>query len=55
MRNIRGTLAADSIIVSHRVNGVEDRRMLVCKYPQVAVYSGRGDSKEPGTFVCKTN
>ncbi|OFW30631.1 MAG: hypothetical protein A3G76_04420 [Acidobacteria bacterium RIFCSPLOWO2_12_FULL_65_11] len=45
--------APDSIIVSHRTNGVEDRKMLVCKYPEVAVYNGSGDPKAPASFSCR--
>jgi len=45
--------APDAIVVSHRVNGAEDRKMLVCKYPQVAIYNGGGDPKEASSFSCK--
>jgi len=27
--------------------------MLVCKYPQVAIYNGGGDPKEASSFSCK--
>lgn len=45
--------APDSIIVSRRVNGAEKRKMLVCRYPQVAFYKGSGDSKAPENFACR--
>ena len=40
-------------VVSRRVNGVEERKMLVCRYPQVARYRGTGDPKLPESFVCR--
>jgi len=45
--------APDSIVVSRRVDGVEERKVLVCKYPQVAYYRGSGDPKIPDNFVCR--
>jgi len=35
------------------LNGVEERKMLVCKYPQLAVYKGSGDPKTPESFTCR--
>ena len=45
--------APDSIVVSRRVNGAEERKMLVCRYPQVARYKGTGDPKLPESFACR--
>lgn len=43
----------DSIIVSRRVDGAEERKMLVCRYPQVAFYKGSGDPKVPANYECR--
>jgi len=45
--------APESIVVTRKVNGVEERKMLVCKYPQSAVYKGSGDPKTPESFTCR--
>jgi feruloyl esterase len=45
--------APDSIVVSRRLDGVADRKMLVCKYPQVAAYTGSGDPKLPESYACR--
>jgi feruloyl esterase len=45
--------APDSITVRRRVNGVHERELLVCKYPQVAFYRGNGDPKAASSFVCR--
>lgn len=44
--------APDSILVSRRINGAEDRKMLVCRYPQVSTYRGSGDVRSPDSFIC---
>lgn len=43
----------ESIVVSRRVDGAEERKMLVCRYPQVAQYKGTGDPKSPDNYVCR--
>jgi feruloyl esterase len=45
--------APERIIVSHRSSGAEDRRMLVCPYPQIPVYSGKGNVDDAANFSCK--
>jgi feruloyl esterase len=45
--------APDPLIATHYANGTEDRKVLICQYPQVAVYKGSGDTKDPGNFSCK--
>jgi feruloyl esterase len=43
----------DSIVISHRTNGAEDRTMLVCPYPQAARYKGTGSTADAANFVCR--
>ena len=45
--------APDSIVVTRKVNGADERKMLVCKYPQSAVYKGSGDPNVPESFTCR--
>jgi len=45
--------APAQIVVSHKTNGAEDRQMLVCPYPQLAVYKGKGSTGDAANFVCK--
>jgi feruloyl esterase len=45
--------APDSIVVTRRVNGADERKMLVCRYPQSAVYKGSGDPKLAESFTCR--
>jgi feruloyl esterase len=45
--------APNSIVVSRRVNGAEERKLLVCRYPQAARYKGAGDPKSPESFECR--
>ena len=35
--------APDQLTMTHYVNGKEDRKVLVCQYPQMASYKGSGD------------
>jgi feruloyl esterase len=44
--------APDRIVVTQTENGVA-RPRLVCAYPQVAQYSGKGDTGDPASFSCK--
>lgn len=45
--------APEKIVVSHKTNGSEDRQMLVCPYPQLAVYKGAGNTGDAANFTCK--
>ena len=45
--------APDSLIVSHFKNGMEVGKRLVCQYPQIATYKGKGNAEEPSSFSCK--
>ncbi len=45
--------APDRIIASHSTNGVVDRTRPLCRYPEVAVYSGTGSTDDASSFVCK--
>jgi feruloyl esterase len=44
--------APDRIVVTQTDNGVA-RPRLVCAYPQVAQYSGKGDTGDPASFFCR--
>jgi feruloyl esterase len=44
--------APDRILLNHRTNGAEDRQMLVCPYPQIAVYKGAGNTGDAANFEC---
>jgi feruloyl esterase len=43
----------DRIVASHTTAGVVDRTRPLCVYPQVAVYSGTGDTNKAENFSCK--
>jgi feruloyl esterase len=43
----------DQLIMTHFVNGKEDRKVLVCQYPQAAAYKGSGDINDPANYLCK--
>lgn len=45
--------APRQMVASHSVHGVVDRTRPLCPYPQMAVYSGKGDVTDAGSFVCK--
>lgn len=45
--------APDQIVASHSTGGVVDRTRPMCPYPQVAVYTGSGDTNASANFVCK--
>ena len=45
--------APDAITVRRRVNGQDERELLVCRYPQVAFYRGRGDPKAASSYACR--
>jgi feruloyl esterase len=46
--------APDTIVATHRTKGVGDRKLLVCRYPETAVYVGPGDPSDPSSFRCQT-
>jgi feruloyl esterase len=46
-------LAPARVLASHRTSGKVDRTRPLCPYPQVAVYTGTGDSDDAANFVCK--
>jgi feruloyl esterase len=46
-------LAPNEIIAAHVTNGVVDTTRPLCPYPQVAVYSGHGSTKDAANFSCK--
>ena len=46
-------VAPDRIIATRSVNGVVDRLRPLCPYPQVATYSGRGDTNDEANFACR--
>jgi feruloyl esterase len=48
----RGT-APDQVIATRSTNGIVDRIRPLCRFPQVAVYSGRGDSNDAANFTCR--
>ena len=41
-----------AIVATHSTNGAVDRSRPLCPYPQVAHYSGKGDSNDAANFVC---
>jgi feruloyl esterase len=43
----------DRILASHSANGVVDRTMPLCPYPQIAVYAGTGSRDEAANFACR--
>jgi feruloyl esterase len=46
-------IAPDQIVATRAINGVVDRLRPLCLYPNVAVYTGKGDSNEAVNFVCR--
>jgi feruloyl esterase len=47
-------MAPQKIIASHGTHGVVDRTRPLCPYPQVAVYTGKGDATDAASFACRT-
>ena len=45
--------APEQIVVTTTVKGEAPRRRLVCAYPKVSQYNGKGDTAEPSNFVCR--
>jgi feruloyl esterase len=46
--------APTQIVASHRTLGAVDRTRPLCRYPQVAKYSGSGSTDEAANFSCVT-
>ena len=44
--------APDQAIAQHRTAGQADRKILVCAYPNAAIYSGSGSFDDPANFHC---
>ncbi len=47
--------APDQLVAQHRTNGAEDRKVLVCAYPKIAVFHGKGSMDDPSNFSCKVS
>jgi feruloyl esterase len=45
--------APERIQVVHKTNGNVNRSRPLCPYPQVAKYTGGGDTNEAANFVCQ--
>ena len=46
-------VAPDRIVATRSINGVVDRLRPLCPYPQVAVYTGKGDTNDAANFACR--
>jgi feruloyl esterase len=46
-------IAPDAIPATHLANGVVDRTMPLCKFPEQAHYKGSGDAKSVASWSCK--
>jgi feruloyl esterase len=46
-------VAPDRVVATRSVNGIVDRLRPLCPYPQVATYSGRGDTNDEANFTCR--
>ena len=44
--------APDQVIAQHRTAGQADRKILVCAYPNAAIYKGSGSVDDPANFRC---
>ena len=45
--------APEQLIFGHYKNEMEVGKRLVCPYPQIAMYKGRGNAEDPASFTCK--
>ena len=45
-------IAPEAVVATHATNGVVDRSRPLCPYPQVAAYSGKGDTNDAANFTC---
>jgi feruloyl esterase len=50
---VENGIAPDHVVATRSINGVVDRLRPLCPYPQVAVYSGRGDINDAANFTCR--
>jgi len=50
---IEDGVAAEKIIVSHLTNGVADRTLPMCPYPQTPIYDGAGDVNMAESYQCE--
>ena len=48
-----GGEAPDRVDASHLADGAVDKTRPLCAYPQVAVYSGEGDTNAAANFECR--
>ncbi|HTC63764.1 MAG TPA: tannase/feruloyl esterase family alpha/beta hydrolase [Candidatus Saccharimonadales bacterium] len=48
-------IAPDAIPATHLANGVVDRTMPLCKFPEQAHYKGSGDAKSVASWSCKAD
>ncbi|WP_165420103.1 tannase/feruloyl esterase family alpha/beta hydrolase [Edaphobacter modestus] len=46
-------VAPVQIVASHSTHGVVDRTRPLCPYPQMAVFSGKGNPNDAANFVCR--
>jgi feruloyl esterase len=46
-------VAPEQVVATRSTNGVVDRLRPLCVYPKVAVYSGKGDTNDAASFVCR--
>jgi feruloyl esterase len=46
-------IAPERILATRAVNGVVDRQRPLCAYPNVAVYTGKGDTNDAANFECR--
>ena len=44
---------AESIVVTQTAGDGKSSKRLVCAYPQVAEYRGKGDTRDPASYVCR--
>jgi feruloyl esterase len=45
--------APDQLIVTHFKDGKQIGTRLICQYPHVAIYKGRGDAEDSASYSCK--
>ena len=45
--------APDQLVVDHYKNGMKIGKRLVCQFPQVAFYQGRGNPEDPASYGCR--
>jgi feruloyl esterase len=50
---VRTGQAPGQLIVTTALKNQPDRKRLVCAYPRVSFYAGRGSTDDPSSFVCR--